>query len=230
MSTVKAFVDENQSGELLTVYLTDFSSPADVWAGACKLLRAVVARHQAFGTMAGEITVHDPQAPDGYARWLLSLPDALAKLCTLPEDTGVLPHEGALGTRPLVWLPETTRHLELDDLGNPKGAVDTTFALQRLDPEVETGLPRPQDYSLYPFRIPQVFTASPGGSALSLYLYYDSEERELALSVESWLDLWSDIRYDGEANAAWADINYRWLVDLFDDIAQETGAEVEVVD
>lgn len=230
MSTIKAFADENQSGELLAVYLTDFSSPDHVWAGMCKLLTAVVKRREAFGPMAGELTVHDPRAPDGYARWLLNLPDAVEKLCAAQQGSGILPHEGALGTRPLIWLPESVTHLELDDLGKPPGTLDTTVALQRLAPEVETGLPRCQDSALYPYRVPQVFTTSPGGSALSLYLYYDSEQQELALSAESWLDLWSETRFDGEANVAWADVNHRWLVDLFDEIAEETGAELEVVD
>jgi hypothetical protein len=85
------------------------------------------------------------------------------------------------------------------------------------------------DASLQPYRIPQLPMRSPGGSALSMHIFYDVEAHELSLSAETWLDLWSPRRFDGTANEYWAQTNRSWLQDLFRNIAQEVDGELDTV-
>jgi hypothetical protein len=42
MITIKAFADENQSGELFAVTLAELTTPAEIWTGLCHVLQAVV--------------------------------------------------------------------------------------------------------------------------------------------------------------------------------------------
>lgn len=133
--------------------------------------------------------------------------------------------EGALGTRPLVWLPEDTEQIVFQDLLDPYEGSAVTLGLRKVDPAPAVAGSVGGDAA---FRLPQLPTDGLNQSGLSLQLFFDSESGELSLSFETWLDLWSATRYDGSANEQWATRNRDWMLQLIREVAQEVGGELEI--
>lgn len=227
MTTTKACADNNQTLELFTIILNNLNSPFQIWQGFTKLLQAIEHKQYEFGDVAGEFTVQDERAPDGYAKWELSISQCLTNSKSFPEETSTIPIEGKLTTNPLVWLPSATRYLEIENLRDPHELNSTFVELEPITTDDDILFLSAKACDMNAYRLPRLPLDAPDNSALSLYIFYDKQTEELSLSAEVWLDLWLPRRFDGSNNEPWSEVNFDYLKNAFKDISEELNCEFE---
>ncbi|NEQ45460.1 MAG: hypothetical protein F6K00_18735 [Leptolyngbya sp. SIOISBB] len=227
MTTTKACADKNQTLELFTIILNNLNSPFQIWQGFTKLLQAIEQKQHEFGNVAGEFTIQDDRTPDGYAKWELSISQYLTNLKSFSEEAYTIPIEGKLTTNPLVWLPSSTRYLEIENLRDPHESNSAFVELKPMKTDDDTLSASPTAYDLNAYRLPRLPLDAPDNSALSLYIFYDKLTEELSLSAEIWLDLWLPRRFDGSNNEPWAEVNFDYLKSAFKNISEDLNCEFE---